>query len=254
MDDTQIKEQVRERYADIARQKLAGKQSSCCAPTSAQAGCCAPSDMIPADSLTMKDALPQDIVNTSLGCGTPLEIANVQPGETVLDLGSGGGLDCLFASQRVGASGRVIGVDMTPDMIALANANARRVGATNVEFRQGELENLPVEDNSVDVIISNCVVNLAPDKDRVFREAFRVLKPGGRVAISDMVTRAPIPETMRANIALWAACVSGAITEGEYIEKMRAAGFVDVEKVAGGENPLEPVYSAKFIARKAGGR
>ncbi|MEW5717153.1 MAG: arsenite methyltransferase [Chloroflexota bacterium] len=250
MDDTQIKAHVRERYADIARQKLAGKPSSCCAPMSAEASCCAPSDVIPADLLTTKDALPDDIVNTSLGCGTPLEIAKMQPGETVLDLGSGGGLDCFVAAKRVGARGRVIGVDMTPDMLTLARANAQKIGATNVEFRQGELENLPVDDNSVDVIISNCVVNLAPDKDRVFREAFRVLKPGGRVAISDMVTRAPLPEIMRANMVSWAACVSGAIMEDEYIEKMRAAGFVGVAKVAGGENPLEPVYSAKFIARK----
>ena len=250
MDDTQIKEQVRERYADIARQKLAGTRSSCCAPTRAEASCCAPADVIPADLLTTKDALPQDIVNTSLGCGTPLEIAKVQPGETVLDLGSGGGLDCLFAAQRVGASGRVIGVDMTPDMLTLARANAQKVGATNVEFRQGELENLPVAENSVDVIISNCVVNLAPDKARVFREAFRALKPGGRVAISDMVTRVPMPEIMRSNMASWASCISGAIKEQEYIEKMRAAGFVGVGKVAGGENPLEPVYSAKFVAHK----
>jgi SAM-dependent methyltransferase len=250
MDDTQIKEQVRERYAGIARQKLEGARSSCCAPSSAEASCCAPSDVIPADLLTTKNALPDDIVNTSLGCGTPLEIAKVQPGETVLDLGSGGGLDCFYAAKRVGASGRVIGVDMTPDMLTLARANAQKVGATNVEFRQGELENLPVDDNSVDVIISNCVVNLAPDKDRVFREAFRVLKPGGRVAISDMVTRVPMPEIMRANMTSWAACVSGAIKEQEYIAKMRAAGFVGVEKVAGGENPLEPVYSAKFVARK----
>jgi arsenite methyltransferase len=250
MDDAQIKEQVRERYAGIARQKLEGKRSSCCAPSSAQASCCAPSDVIPADLLTTRDALPQDIVNTSLGCGTPLEIARVQPGETVLDLGSGGGLDCLYAAQRVGASGRVIGVVMTPDMLTLARANAHKVGATNVEFRQGELENLPVDDNSVDVIISNCVVNLAPDKERVFREAFRVLKPGGRVAISDMVTRVPMPEIMRSNMVSWAACVSGAIKEKEYAEKIRVAGFVGVAKVAGGENPLEPVYSAKFVAHK----
>jgi arsenite methyltransferase len=175
----------------------------------------------------------------------------VQPGETVLDLGSGGGLDCLYASRQVGARGRVIGVDMTTDMLTLARANAQKIGATNVEFRQGELENLPVGDNSVDVIISNCVVNLAPDKDRVFREAFRVLKSGGRVAISDMVTRVPMPGILRANMASWAACVSGAITEREYIEKMCAAGFIGVEKVAGGENPLAPVYSAKFVARKA---
>jgi len=252
MDSTTIKEEVRERYANIARQKLEGTRSSCCEPVSAAESCCAPSDAIPADLIAVKDAVPQDIANTSLGCGTPLGIAKLQPGETVLDLGSGGGLDCFYAAKLVGPSGRVIGVDMTPDMLALANQNAQKVGATNVEFRQGELEHLPLDDSSVDVIISNCVVNLAPDKDRVFGEAFRVLKPGGRVAISDMVTRVPMPEIMRANLVSWAACVSGAITEREYVAKMRAAGFVGVDKVAGGENPLEPLYSAKFVARKPG--
>ena len=247
MDNVEIKEQVRARYGEIARQALEGKRSGCCSPSdSKDSNCCTPSNAISADAITM----PQDVVNTSLGCGTPLEIAKVQPGETVLDLGSGGGLDCLYASQLVGASGHVIGIDMTPDMLALANANAKKVGATNVEFRQGELENMPVADNSVDVIISNCVVNLATDKDRVFSQAFRVLKPGGRVAISDMVTRVSLPELLRSNLSSWAACISGAILEKEYMEKMRAAGFVGVEKVSGGENPLEPVYSAKFIARK----
>lgn len=249
MDDSTIRQKVRERYGDIARRTLEGSRSSCCDPVSAEASCYGATEVIPADALG-EAVLPQDVVNTSLGCGTPLEIAQVQPGETVLDLGSGGGLDCLLAARIVGASGRVIGVDMTADMIALANANALKVGATNVEFRQGELENLPLDDASVDVIISNCVVNLAPDKDRVFRQAFRVLKPGGRVAISDMVTRVPMPSALRSNMASWAACVSGAITEKEYVDKMRAAGFVGVEKVAGGENPIEPIYSAKFVARK----
>ncbi len=247
MDDQNIKTQVREHYASIARDALAGTRDSCCAPADNNASsCCAPTNVISADAI----ALPTDIVNTSLGCGTPLEIARVQPGETVLDLGSGGGLDCLYAAKLVGASGRVVGVDMTPDMITLANANAKKVGATNVEFRLGELENLPVDAASVDVIISNCVVNLAPDKDRVFRQAFRVLKPGGRVAISDIVTRAPLPDALRSNLASWASCVSGAIPETEYADKLRAAGFVGVEKVSGGENLTEPVYSAKFIARK----
>lgn len=247
MDDAKIKAQVRERYGEIAKQALAGKPASCCDPTS-DATCCTPSNVIPLDAIGT--GLPAEIVNTSLGCGTPLEIAQLQPGETVLDLGSGGGLDCLYAARLVGANGHVIGVDMTLEMLTLARANAQKVGATNVEFRQGELEHLPVADNSVDVIISNCVINLAPDKDRVFREAFRVLKPGGRVAISDMVTREPMPENLRSNIESWAACVSGAIEEKEYIAKMRAAGFVDVEKIAGGENPLEMVYSAKIVAKK----
>lgn len=251
MDDTKIKEQVREHYGGIAKQVLDGKHGTCCDPVDSDAAsCCAPSNVILADLLTTKDAMPQDIVNTSLGCGTPLAIAKLQPGETVLDLGSGGGLDCLYASRLVGASGHVIGVDMTPDMLALAQKNAEKVGAANVEFRRGELEQMPVDDNSIDVIISNCVINLAPDKDRVFRESFRVLKPGGRVAISDMMTRVPMPELMRANMQSWAACVSGAIREDEYIEKMRAAGFIDVAKVTGGENRLEIVYSAKIVARK----
>ncbi len=246
-----IKDQVRESYADIARRALEGNRASCCEPTSAASSCCAPSNVIPADLLAGKDEIPQDIVNTSLGCGTPLEIARIQPGETVLDLGSGGGLDCFYASKLVGANGRVIGVDMTPEMIALATQNAAKVNARNVEFRLGELEKLPLDDASVDVIISNCVINLSPDKDRVFREAFRVLKPGGRVAFSDMMARVAMPEFLRQNPASWAACVSGAISEEDYLAKMRAAGFVDVERIAGGAMGVEPVYSAKIVARKA---
>ncbi len=252
MDSSEIKEQVREHYGEIARKALAGSGSSCCSPSSAQTSCCGPSDVIPVEALGTKDGVPQDVANTSLGCGTPLEIAKLQPGEVVLDLGSGGGLDCFLASRVIGASGRVIGVDMTPDMLALANENAKKVGATNVEFRHGFLEDLPVDDGSVDVIISNCVINLSPDKDRTFQEAFRVLKPGGRVAISDIVTRVPLPEVLQSNLTSWAACVSGAIPEKEYIEKMSRAGFIDIRKVLGGENPVEPVYSAKIVATKPG--
>ncbi len=241
MDDITVKTQVREHYADIARQALAGNRKSCCE---------SPSNLIPADLIG--GAIPDEVSSTSQGCGTPLEIAKPQPGETVLDLGSGGGLDCFYAARLVGATGRVIGVDMTPEMLALANENAKKVGATNVEFRKGDLESLPVDDASVDVIISNCVINLSPDKDRVFAEAFRVLKPGGRVAFSDMVTRIPLPEILRSNMNSWAACVSGAITDKDYLDKMRLAGLIDVAKVAGGENPIEPVYSAKIIARKPG--
>jgi arsenite methyltransferase len=241
MDDKNIKTQVRQHYADIAREALAGNRRSCCE---------SPSNVIATDAIGAP--LPDEVTATSQGCGTPLEIAKPRPGEAILDLGSGGGLDCFYAARLVGATGRVIGVDMTPEMLALANENAKKVGATNVEFRKGELESLPVEDGSVDIIISNCVINLSPDKDRVFREAFRVLKPGGRVAISDMVTRIPMPDILRANMTSWSACVSGAITEKEYLEKMRLAGFIDVSKVAGGEIGIEPVYSAKIIARKPG--
>ncbi len=249
MDSTKIKDQVREHYGGIARQALTGKSTSCCSPSTAETSCCGPSDVIPVEALG-PNGIPQDVANTSLGCGTPLEIAKLQPGEVVLDLGSGGGLDCFLASRVVGASGRVIGVDMTPDMLALANENAKKVGATNVEFRHGYLEDLPVDDAFVDVIISNCVINLSPDKDRTFQQAYRVLKPGGRVAVSDIVTRVPMPEVLRSNLMSWAACVSGAIPEKEYIEKMKRAGFVDIRKVSGGENPLEPVYSAKIVAMK----
>jgi len=238
-DSTTIRQSVRDEYAGRARQLLHGKGSSCCG-----------SDTLAPDAIPVASEMPADIKNTSLGCGTPLEIAQIQPGETVLDLGSGGGLDCFYAARLVGANGRVIGVDMTPEMLALAQQNAAKVGARNVEFRQGELENLPVQDASVDVIISNCVINLSPDKDRVFPEAFRVLKPGGRVAFSDMVARVQMPGFLRENAQAWAACVCGAISEKDYLTKMRAAGFVDVQNVSGGALGLEPVYSAKIVARK----
>lgn len=250
MDNSQIRDQVRERYAGIARQALKGKSDCCGGTRNSASSCCSSSDVIPAD-LISTNPVPADVANTSLGCGTPLEIASPQPGETVLDLGSGGGLDCFLAAKQVGETGRVIGVDMTPDMLALASANAQKVGAGNVEFRHGYLEALPVEDASVDVIISNCVINLSPDKDRVFAEAYRALKPGGRIAISDIVTRVPLPKALRQDMTAWASCVSGAIKEADYLAKMRAAGFADAHKVAGGENRLEPVYSAKFLARKA---
>ncbi len=251
MDNSTIKEQVREHYAEIARQALTGSSSSCCGSSSSAASCCGPADVIPVEALT--GDVPQDVANTSLGCGTPLQIANLQPGEVVVDLGSGGGLDCFLAARVVGPTGRVIGVDMTPEMLALANENTKKVRATNVEFRKGFLEDLPLDDASVDVIISNCVINLSPDKDRTFQEAFRTLKPGGRIAISDIVTRIPLPEALRSNLTSWASCVSGAIPEKEYIEKMHKAGFDDVRKISGGENLAEPVYSAKIVAIKPAG-
>ncbi len=238
-DSTTIRQSVRDEYASRVRQLLQGKGSSCCG-----------SDTLALDAIPVAGEMPDEIKNTSFGCGTPLEIAQIQPGETVLDLGSGGGLDCFYAARLVGANGRVIGVDMTPEMVQLATQNAAKVGARNVEFRLGELEHLPVEDASADVIISNCVINLAPDKDRVFAEAFRVLKPGGRVAFSDMVARVQMPGFLRENAQAWAACVTGAISEKDYLTKMRAAGFVGVQKVSGGEIGIEPVYSAKIVARK----
>jgi len=164
-----------------------------------------------------------------MGCGNPTAIAALQPGEVVLDLGSGGGIDCFLAAKRVGPQGRVIGLDMTPDMIKLAQKNAKQVGATNVEFRFGEMEDMPLPDATVDVIISNCVINLSPDKDAVFAEALRVLRPGGRVSVSDIVLHGELPESIAVRMDAWASCVAGALQETDYLDKMRMAGFQDVE-------------------------
>lgn len=173
--------------------------------------------------------LPDSVTDISLGCGDPITLANLKAGETVLDLGSGGGIDCFLAAKAVGPTGRVIGVDMTDSMLELANKNKAKLGVANVEFRQGEIENLPVESDSVDVIISNCVINLSTDKDAVFREAFRVLKPGARFTVSDMVTEGEFPEQLRQNVNAWAGCISGALDQHDYLEKMRRAGFINVE-------------------------
>ncbi len=261
MDNTRVREQVRERYAGFAAQQLARHASSCCDDRARSSccddgtggECCPTTNTIPEESLaalTNDAPLPAEIIQTSLGCGTPLELAALQKGETVLDLGSGGGLDCFYAAKLLGHSGHVIGVDMTPEMIALANRNKEKVGAENVEFRQGFLEELPVASSSIDVIISNCVINLSADKDAVFREALRVLKPGGRVAFSDMVSSYEVPAGLRKNIRSWAACVSGAITAEDYHARMERAGFIDV-KVTDQPNSNEIVCSAKFVARKA---
>jgi SAM-dependent methyltransferase len=169
------------------------------------------------------------VTEASLGCGNPLAIASLQPGEVVLDLGSGGGIDCFLAARKVGPGGRVIGLDMTPDMIKLARGNAKKLGVTNVDFRFGEMEDMPLPDGSVDVIISNCVVNLSPDKDAVFREAHRVLRPGGRLSISDIVVDGDLPQFIRSRLDAWAGCIAGALDERVYLGKIRAAGFERVE-------------------------
>jgi SAM-dependent methyltransferase len=213
--------------------------------------------------------LPTDVTGLSLGCGDPVTLASLQPGQTVLDLGSGGGIDCFLAAQQVGPSGHVIGVDMTPDMIDKARANAAKMDATNVEFRLGEIEHLPVADETVEVVISNCVINLSPDKPQVFREAYRVLKPGGRLAVSDIVTRVPLPAEIPQHLGSWAACVAGAWVERDYVAAIEAAGFVDVkiegtrldeEIIADGASQLgleiDPaaaqnvIYSARVTATK----
>lgn len=216
---TPIHETVRKHYAERIK-----SSASCCG--SGSSDCCSTdSNLYPAELLA---TLPEGESTVSYGCGDPITLASLQPGQTVLDLGSGAGLDCFFAAKKVGEAGRVIGVDMTPEMIERARAGARRLGIQNVEFRQGYLEDLPVESDSIDVIISNCVINLAPDKASVFAEAFRVLKPGGRLAVSDIVTDGALPDSIKQSLSAWAGCVAGAIESKDYLAMMQAAGFTDI--------------------------
>jgi arsenite methyltransferase len=238
-EEPKVKERVRERYGEIAAQFVEkGGPASCCPPQ--QASCCGPSQT---DVTRLTNAmrlysareltdLPESVTDVALGCGNPTAIARLKPGEVVLDLGSGGGIDCFLSARQVGPQGRVIGLDMTPEMIKLARQNAKKIGASNVEFRYGEMEDMPLPDESVDVIISNCVINLSPDKGEVFSEAYRVLRPGGRLAVSDIVTYGPLPEIVRSNLEAWAGCVSGALDETVYLDKMRQAGFTEVEVTA----------------------
>jgi arsenite methyltransferase len=223
MENIEIKEVVREKYGEAARQVSAG--GSCCRP-----GACDPITSNLYDA-SQTDAIPEHALLASLGCGNPTALAKLNPGEVVLDLGSGGGIDVLLSAKRVGPTGKAYGLDMTDEMLALANENKRKAGVENVEFLRGEIESIPLPDNSVDVVISNCVINLSSDKDRVFREAFRVLKPGGRFAVSDVVTRGDVPDEIRRNVLLWIGCVAGALEENEYRAKLAAAGFenIDVE-------------------------
>src|SRR5579871_3199367 len=258
---TEIKEMVRARYGGIA----AGTVADCCAP--AASSCCGPAPTVDSKAREMgysaeELAAVPDGANLGLGCGNPQAIAAMQPGEVMVDLGSGAGFDCLLAARQVGAGGRVIGVDMTHEMLNKARANAANVGARNVEFRLGEIEHLPIANDTADVILSNCVINLVPDKAQVFREAFRVLKPGGRLAISDVVNIAPLPEDLRSDPALLCGCVAGAAPADRVDALLRAAGFVDVsvtvkpesrEMVAGwapGRGIEDCVASALVAARK----
>jgi len=226
MKEEEIKKVVRKGYAEIAK-----KESSCCAPVSP---CC--SQPTQAEDISKKIGYSDEELgsvpggaNLGLGCGNPVALASLKEGETVLDLGAGAGFDSFLAANKVGQSGKVIGVDMTPEMIDKARANAREGGYKNVEFRLGEIENIPAADNSIDVIISNCVINLSPDKKRVFREAFRVLKPGGRLMVSDIVLLKELPDFIRESVAAYVGCISGALLKNEYLETIRDAGFQEVQ-------------------------
>jgi arsenite methyltransferase len=219
-----MKEAVREKYSDAAR-RVSARQSSCCGPLP---DCCSPitSNLYEKGETS---GLPENAVLASLGCGNPTALAELKPGETVLDLGSGGGIDVLLSAKRVGPSGKAYGLDMTDEMLALARDNQRKAGVANVEFLKGEIEHIPLPDNSVDVIISNCVINLSAEKDRVLREAFRVLKPGGRFAVSDVITRGEMPAELRRDVLLWIGCIAGALREDEYRAKLAQAGFSAIE-------------------------
>jgi SAM-dependent methyltransferase len=221
-----IKEVVRQKYGEAALRVTSGG-SSCCGATSAT-GCCDPITSNLYDS-NQSGQIPEEALLASLGCGNPTGLAKLNPGEVVLDLGSGGGIDVLLSAKRVGPTGKAYGVDMTDEMLGLANEKKRKSGIENVEFLKGEIENIPLPDASVDVVISNCVINLSADKEAVLREAFRVLKPGGRFAVSDVVTRGEILPEIRKNVLLWVGCLAGAMEENEYRTKLASAGFEQIE-------------------------
>jgi arsenite methyltransferase len=227
VDNANIKEIVREKYGQAALRAGAGG-SSCCGAAPASGEACDPITTNLYDAAQMEQ-VPERALQASLGCGNPTALAKLNAGEVVLDLGSGGGIDVLLSARRVGPTGKAYGLDMTDEMLALANENKRKVGAENVEFLRGEIEHIPLPDNSVDVIISNCVINLSADKDGVLREAFRVLKPGGRFAVSDVVTRGEISPQIRQSMLLWVGCVAGALAEGEYRDKLSSAGFEGIQ-------------------------
>jgi arsenite methyltransferase len=227
IDDRNIKEMVREKYGQAALRAGAGG-SSCCGAAPGKESSCDPITSNLYDPAQMEQ-VPEQALQASLGCGNPTALAKLNAGEVVLDLGSGGGIDVLLSARRVGPTGKAYGLDMTDEMLALANENKRKARAENVEFLRGEIEHIPLPDNSVDVIISNCVINLSADKDSVLREAFRVLKPGGRFAVSDVVTRGEISAEIRRSMLLWVGCVAGALEEGEYRDKLGAAGFEAIE-------------------------
>ncbi|HXQ24935.1 MAG TPA: arsenite methyltransferase [Candidatus Acidoferrales bacterium] len=226
MAGSKIKEVVRSKYGEAARQVAAG--GTACCSGAAELSLCDPISSNLYDE-SQKSLIPAQAVAASLGCGNPTALAKLEPGEVVLDLGSGGGIDVLLSARRVAPTGKAYGLDMTDEMLSLARENQRKAGVENAEFLKGEIENIPLPPNSVDVVISNCVINLSSDKDRVLREAFRVLRPGGRFAVSDVVVRGPVPADIRRNVELWVGCVAGAMDESDYRAKLAAAGFAEIE-------------------------
>src|SRR5277367_987992 len=227
MTDRDLKSVVKERYGDAAA-RVASGGSSCCGATPAAGSCGDPITSNLYDA-AQSGEIPAAAMAASLGCGNPTALAKLNAGETVLDLGSGGGIDVLLSGRRVGPTGKAYGLDMTDEMLALARANQRQAGVENVEFLKGEIEHIPLPDESVDVVISNCVINLSADKDAVLREAFRVLRPGGRLAVSDVVTRGQMPPEIRKSVLLWVGCIAGALEETDYLSKLKNAGFADAE-------------------------
>jgi arsenite methyltransferase len=248
-----LKEHVRERYSRVARRAKTGASQSCCGPTASTECCGASSKGGYAQEIGYSEEeignLPDTVVGACAGCGNPTALAGLKEGEVVLDLGSGGGIDVFLAAKRVGPTGKAIGVDMTQDMIDLARKNAEEMGFANVEFRKGDIEDLPVEDGSIDVIISNCVINLSLDKDRVFREAYRVLRPGGRLVVSDIVTEGELPEFVKNDPDAWAECIAGALDEKVYLGKMMDVGFGEVN-ILSKRRYMGFLFSAEIEAHK----
>lgn len=249
--DQTIKAEVRRHYGQLAAAVDAQGTSACCQTTTS---CCGEGTGVPAASSRLYSAdelreLPADVAEASWGSGNPVAFADLKPGEVVVDLGSGGGLDCLLAAGKVAPGGYVIGIDMTPEMLSLAWKNAAAARISNVEFRKGELEALPLPDGSADVIISNCVINLSPDKDKVFAEAYRVLRPGGRLVVSDIVLLGDLPEEARQSSRVWCECVAGALKDEEFLLKAEQAGFVDVHIVPEGSKPYIPGIARSVLVK-----
>jgi SAM-dependent methyltransferase len=256
MHDPNIKAVVKEKYGEAALRVINGSTGACCGPADSACGCSA--DPITSHLYESAETagLPAEAVLASMGCGNPTALANLNPGEVVLDLGSGGGIDVLLSARRVAPGGKAYGLDMTDEMLALARENQRKAGVENVEFLKGEIENIPLPDNSVDVIISNCVINLSADKDRVFSEALRVLRPGGRFAVSDVVVRGEVPAEIRRNIELWIGCVAGALEEADYRARLARAGFAEIDieptRIYRSEDARESLENAGLDADTAG--